>query len=155
MYDGTGVNFALFSSIAERVELCLFDDAGRETRYDLPEMTALTWHGYFPGLRPGQKYGFRVHGPWAPAAGLRCNPSKLLLDPYAKTISGQIEWNEAVFDHYFMGKQGSQNDLDSAPYVPRSVVTDPHFDWGSEKPLLTPWNMTVIYETHVKGLTMM
>jgi isoamylase len=147
------VNFSLFSSVAERVELCLFDDSGRETRYDLPEMTALCWHGYFPGLRPGQKYGFRLHGPWAPSAGLRCNPSKLLLDPYATSIHGQVLWDEAVFSHCFMGPQGFRNDFDSAPYVPRSVVSDPRFDWDNDQPLRTPWDMTVIYEAHVKGFT--
>jgi glycogen operon protein len=127
-FDGSGVNFSLFSSVAHRVELCLFDNAGRETRYDLPEMTALCWHGYFPGLQPGQKYGFRVHGPWEPAAGLRCNPSKLLLDPYTKCIQGQVRWDEAVFAHHFMVSQGSRNDLDSAKFVPRSVVIDTRFD---------------------------
>jgi isoamylase len=152
-YDGSGVNFSLFSSVADRVELCLFDDSGRETRYDLPEMTALCWHGYFPGIRPGQKYGYRVHGPWEPAAGLRCNPSKLLIDPYARCIYGDVKWDEAVFCHYFRGPEGVRNDFDSAPYVPRSVVVDPGFDWGDDKPLRTPWNMTVIYETHVRGLT--
>jgi glycogen operon protein len=152
-YDGAGVNFSVFSSIAERVELCIFDEDGRETRHDLPEMTALCWHGYFPGLRPGQKYGFRVHGPWAPGAGLWCNPSKLLLDPYAKCIHGEVEWNEAAFSHYFMGPQGRRNDFDSAPYVPRSVVIDPVFDWEDDQPPRTPWDLTVIYETHVKGLT--
>jgi isoamylase len=153
-FDGAGVNFSLFSSVAHRVELCLFDDAGRETRYDLPEMTALCWHGYFPGLQPGQKYGFRVHGPWEPAAGLRCNPSKLLLDPYAKCIQGQVRWDEAVFAHHFMVSQGSRNDLDSAKFVPRSVVIDTRFDWGIDRPPHTPWESTVIYELHVKGFTL-
>ena len=92
-YDGSGVNFSLFSSIAQRVELCLFDDEGEETRHERPEVTALCWHGYVPDLRPGQRYGFRVHGPWEPASGLRCNPSKLLLDPYARCIQGQVQWN--------------------------------------------------------------
>ena len=147
------MNFSLFSSVADRVELCLFDDSGRETRYDLPEMTALCWHGYFPHLRPGQKYGFRVHGPWEPAAGLRCNPAKLLLDPYARCIQGQVRWDEAVFCQYFRGPEGVRNDFDSAPYVPRCVVIDPNFDWGNDQPVRTPWNMTVIYEAHVKGLT--
>ncbi len=151
--NGSGVNFSLFSSVAQSVELCLFDDAGRETRYELPDMTALCWHGYFPGLQPGQKYAFRVHGPWAPAAGLRCNSSKLLLDPYAKCIYGRVEWNEAVFPHYFTGSQSRRNDLDSARYVPRCIVIDPHFDWGSDQPLRTPWERTVIYELHVKGFT--
>jgi glycogen operon protein len=152
-YDGAGVNFSVFSSVADRVELCLFDENGRETRHNLAEMTALCWHGYLPGLRPGQKYGYRIHGPWAPAAGVRCNASKLLLDPYAKCIDGQVEWNEAVFSHHFMGPQDFRNDIDSAPYVPRSVVIDPAFDWEGDQPLRTPWELTVIYEGHVKGLT--
>jgi glycogen operon protein len=147
------VNFSLFSSVAERVELCLFDDNGQEARYDLPEMTNLCWHGYFPGLRPGQKYGYRVHGPWAPASGLRCNPSKLLLDPYAKCVQGQVQWGEAVFAHYFNGPQGHRNDFDSGPYMPKSVVIDPDFDWEGDQPPRTPWESTLIYETHVKGLT--
>ncbi len=148
------MNFSLFSSVAQRVELCLFDDAGHETRYDLPEITAWRWHGYFPGLRPGQKYGFRVHGPWAPSAGFCCNPSKLLLDPYARSIQGRVEWNEAVFSHYFMGPEDFRNDFDSSPYVARSVVIDPQFDWHNDRLVRTPWDMTVIYEAHVKGLTM-
>jgi isoamylase len=148
------VNFSVFSSVAERVELCLFDEAGRETRFDLTELTALCWHGYFPGLRPGQKYGFRVHGPWIPAVGLRCSPSKLLIDPYTKCIHGQVEWGEAVFEHYFLGPQFFPNNLDSAPYVPRSVVIDSDFDWENDQPLRTPWDATVIYEVHVKGFTL-
>jgi isoamylase len=151
--DGSGVNFSLFSSVAQRVEICLFDDSGQETRYDLPEMTALCWHGYVPGLHAGQKYGFRLHGPWAPAAGLRCNPSKLLMDPYSKCVCGHVEWDEAVFSHYFKGPQGCCNDLDSGRYVPRSVVIDQRFDWGDDQPLRTPWEKTVIYEVHVKGFT--
>ncbi len=147
------MNFSLFSSVADRVELCLFDDFGRETRCDLPEMTAHCWHGYFTGLRPGQKYGFRVHGPWAPAAGLRCNPAKLLLDPYARCIQGQVNWDEAVFCQYFTGPEGLRNDFDSALYVPRSVVMDSSFNWGNDEPPRTPWSKTVIYEAHVKGLT--
>jgi glycogen operon protein len=153
-YDGQGVNFSIFSSVAEKVELCLFDDDGREIRYELPEMSALCWHGYCPDIHPGQQYGFRVHGPWAPVAGIRCNPAKLLLDPYARCVRGEVAWNEAVFGHYFRGSQGARNDLDSAPYVPRSVVTDPQFDWENDQPLRTPWENTVIYEAHPKGLTM-
>jgi len=152
-YDGHGVNFSLYSSVAERVELCLFDESGHETRCDLPEMTALCWHGYVSGVNPGQRYGFRVHGPWAPADGIRCNPAKLLLDPYAKCILGDVQWSEAVFAHYFTWPAGSRNVLDSAPYVPRSVVTDPAFDWGDDQPPRTPWDETVIYEVHVKGFT--
>ena len=127
-YDGGGTNFALFSEVAERVELCLFDDSGRETRIDLPEREALVWHGYLPRVGPGQRYGYRVHGPYDPAAGLRCNPNKLLLDPYAKAIDGAVEWNEALFGYRF-GDPDSVNDDDSAPYVPRSVVISPFFDW--------------------------
>jgi glycogen operon protein len=152
-WDGYGVNFSLFSSVAQRVELCLFDDDGLECRYDLPEMTAHCWHGYFPGLKAGQKYAFRVHGPWAPHAGLRCNPSNLLLDPYAKCIEGQIHWNEAVFAQSLNGSPSSLNNCDSAPYVPRCVVSDTCFDWGSDTPICTPLDMTVIYELHVKGFT--
>ncbi len=100
-YDGAGTNFSLFSEVAERVELCLFDEAGHETRIELPEVTALCWHGYLPDVEPGQRYGFRVHGPWDPGAGQRCNPAKLLLDPYAKAVEGAVEWDEAVFPYHF------------------------------------------------------
>jgi isoamylase len=151
--DGYGTNFSLFSSIAQRVELCLFDEDGLEYRYDLPELTAHCWHGYFPGIRAGQRYAFRVHGPWAPHAGLRCNPSNLLLDPYAKCIEGQIHWNQAVFAHCLNGSPCSLNNYDSAPYVQRCVVSDPCFDWGADKPICTPLDMTIIYELHVKGFT--
>ena len=96
-FDGAGTNFSIFSEIAERVELCLFDEQGNETRYDLPEVTSFYWHGYLPNLGPGQRYGFRVHGPWKPEEGHRCNPAKLLLDPYARAIEGQVQWHEAVF----------------------------------------------------------
>jgi isoamylase len=153
-YDGCGVNFSLFSSVAEHVELCLFDEEGPEKRTQLPEITAQCWHGYFPGVRPGQRYGFRVYGPWDPAAGIRCNPSKLLLDPYAKCIEGVLQWDEAVFDHYFVCPDGSPNILDSAAYVPKSVVVDTAFDWGDDRPPRTAWEKTIIYEAHVKGLTM-
>ena len=100
-FDGAGTNFSLFSELAERVELCLFDDQGQETRLDLPEMTALCWHGYLPNIRPGQRYGFRVHGPWAPEHGQWCNPAKVLLDPYAKAIDGLWDWSEAIFPYHF------------------------------------------------------
>jgi len=153
-YDGYGVNFSLFSSVAERVELCLFDDEGRETRIQLTEVTAHCWHGYLSDVRPGQRYGFRVYGSWNPGSGIRCNPSKLLLDPYAKCIEGVLQWDEAVFDHYFVCPNGSPNILDSAAYVPKSVVVDTGFDWGDDRPLRIPWEKTVIYEVHVKGLTM-
>src|SRR5258707_13512164 len=99
-WDGRGTNFSVFSEAAERVELCLFDDDGHETRFDLPESTGFCWHGYVPGMQAGQRYGLRVHGPWAPDDGVRCNAAKLLLDPYAKAIDGQIEWNPAVFPYH-------------------------------------------------------
>jgi len=151
-YDGGGTNFALFSEVAERVELCLFDDAGRESRVDLPEREALVWHGYLPRVLPGQRYGYRVYGPYEPGAGLRCNPSKLLLDPYTKAIDGTMEWNEALFSYRF-GDPDSFNDADSAPYTMRSVVINPFFDWANDTPLRIPMHQTVIYEAHVKGTT--
>ncbi|WP_285550114.1 glycogen debranching protein GlgX [Actinoplanes regularis] len=151
-YDGGGTNFAVFSEVAERVELCLFDDEGRESRVDLPEREALVWHGYLPRIVPGQRYGFRVHGPYDPARGLRCNPSKLLLDPYAKAIDGDYRWDQALFAYDF-GDPESCNDLDSAPFSPRSVVINPFFDWGNDRPLKVPMWETVIYEAHVKGMT--
>jgi glycogen operon protein len=151
-FDGVGANFSLFSEAAQRVEVCLFDDEG-ETRVDLPETTALCWHGYLPDVKPGQRYGYRVHGPWAPADGLWCNPGKLLLDPYAKAIEGQWEWDEAVFPYHFSDPENSRNDLDSAPHCPKSIVVNPYFDWGSDRRPNTPWHKTVVYETHVRGFT--
>ena len=153
VFDGAGTNFSLFSEIAERVELCLFDEHDQEQRVDLPEVTGHCWHGYLPTVGPGQRYGYRVHGPWDPANGHRCNPAKLLLDPYAKTIAGQVTWSEAVFPYRFADGPDVRSDTDSAPFVPRSVVHQPHFDWNGDRRLQTPWHETVIYETHVKGLT--
>jgi glycogen operon protein len=155
-YDGAGTNFSVFSEVAERVELCFFDhagDGGAETRIDLPEVTAFCWHGYLPGVEPGQRYGFRVHGPWAPEHGCRCLPSKLLLDPYAKAVEGMVEWKEAVFPFRFADPEGSLNEDDSAPFVPKSVVTNPYFDWGNDRPPRTPAHQSVLYELHVKGFT--
>ena len=152
-YDGAGTGFSIFSEVAERVELCLFDSAGRETRIDLPEVTALCWHGYLPGVEPGQRYGFRVHGPWNPDAGQRCNPVKLLLDPYAKAVEGQVEWDEAVFPYYFDDPETSRNDLDSAPFMPKSVVVNPYFDWANDRLPRIPMHESVLYEVHVKGFT--
>ena len=152
-FDGFGANFAVFSQVAERVELCLFDEHGQETRVDLPEVTGDVWHGYLPSARPGQRYGFRVHGPYAPERGLRCNPHKLLLDPYARAIDGDIAWNESLFSYRFAEPDGAINTEDSAPHVPKSILASPYFDWrGSARPR-TPWHRTVIYETHVKGMT--
>ncbi|HET7618214.1 MAG TPA: glycogen debranching protein GlgX [Vicinamibacterales bacterium] len=152
-FDGQGTNFSVFSEVAERVELSLFDEEGKETRIDLPEMTALCWHGYLPGLRPGQRYGFRVHGPWNPGEGQWCNPAKLLLDPYAKAFEGAWQWNEAMFPYHFDNPEGSRNDADSAPFMPKAVVIYPWFDWGDDRRPRTPWHRTVVYETHVKGFT--
>jgi isoamylase len=152
-YDGGGTNFSIFSEAADRIDLCLFNDAGRETPITLPERDGLVWHGYIPRVGPGQRYAYRVYGPYDPAAGLRCNPSKLLLDPYAKAIHGRIKWNEALFAYWF-GDPDSYNDADSAPYAMTSVVINPFFDWSDDRPLRIPYNETVIYEAHVKGMTM-
>ncbi len=154
-FDGFGTNFSIFSEAAQRVELCLFDDSDRETRLDLPEVTAYCWHVYLPGTGPGQRYGFRVHGPWDPASGNRCNPAKLLLDPYAKAIEGQVRWNPAMFPYRFGGENDRIEPTDSAPYAPRSVVVNPYFDWAEDRPIRRPLHETVIYEAHVKGFTIL
>jgi isoamylase len=151
-YDGAGTNFALFSEVAEQVELCLFDDDGEETRIALHEVDGFVWHGYLPGIQPGQRFGYRVHGPYDPAEGIRCNPAKLLLDPYAKAIEGQVDWDPSVFSYPF-GHPDRRQDSDSAPHVPRSVVVNPYFNWNQERPPRTPYHQTVIYEAHVSGLT--
>lgn len=153
VYDGAGTNFSLFSEVAERVELCLFDEYGQETRIDLPEVTAYCWHGYLPAVEPGQRYGYRVHGPWNPTAGQRCNPAKLLLDPYAKVIEGEVAWDEAVFPYLFDKGPDAQSEIDSASYMPRCLVHQPFFDWSGDRNLQIPWHQTVIYETHVKGIS--
>ena len=132
--DGDGTNFSLFSEVAERVELCLFDADGRETRVTLPEVDAFCWHGYVPGVGPGQRYGYRVHGPWAPDDGHRCNPAKLLIDPYAKAVDDVVQWNPAVFGYHFGEPDNSRNDDDSAPFVPKGVVVDHGFDWEDDAP---------------------
>jgi isoamylase len=152
-YDGSGTNFSLFSEVAEKVELCLLDDEGKETRVSLPEVTAFCWHGYLPGIEPGQRYGYRVYGPWNPEAGQRCNPAKLLLDPYAKAVEGEVNWKEAVFPYRFQDPEGTSNEEDSAPFVPKSIVINPFFEWGDNKLPRIPLHETVIYEVHVKGLT--
>jgi len=152
-YDGSGTNFSVFSDQAERIELCLFDEHDHETRIDLPESTALCWHGYLPNVRPGQRYGFRVHGPWAPDNGQWFNPAKVLLDPYAKAVDGLWDWSEAVFPYHFADPENSKNELDSAAFVPKSVVINPFFDWGNDRQPNTPWHRTVVYETHVKGFS--
>ena len=151
-FDGAGTNFALFSEVADRVELCLFDDDGVETRIDLTEVDAHVWHAYLPRISPGQRYGFRVHGPYDPAHGHRCNPSKLLLDPYAKAVDGDIKWDQSVFSYRF-DNPSARNDDDSAPHMPKSVVINPFFDWQEDRHPRTPYHDTVIYEAHVRGMT--
>ncbi|HET9872919.1 MAG TPA: glycogen debranching protein GlgX [Propionibacteriaceae bacterium] len=152
-FDGTGVNFALFSEIAERVELSLIGERGSETRVELTEVDGSVWHGYVPGIQPGQRYGFRVHGPYDPANGHRCNPSKLLLDPYAKAIDGQIDGDESLFSYRFADRKAF-NDANSARHTMLSVVTTPFFDWGHDRPPGHQYHESIIYEAHVKGLTM-
>ena len=151
-YDGSGTNFALFSEVADKVELCLFDEDGAEKRLRLPERDAFVWHGYLPNVGPGQRYGFRVHGPYDPSQGLRCNPNKLLLDPYAKAIEGDIDWDESLFGYRF-DDHDARNDKDSGPHMVKSVVISPFFDWQNDRLPRTPYNESLIYETHVKGLT--
>ncbi|MFW6051006.1 MAG: glycogen debranching protein GlgX [Myxococcota bacterium] len=152
-WDGVGTNFSLFSEVARKVELCLFDERGREQRVALPEVSGYCWHGYVPGVSPGQRYGFRVHGPYRPLQGLRCNPRKLLLDPYAKAVEGRVRWDEAAFSYRFGDPDGASNRRNSARHVPRSVVTNPYFDWGDDRHPNTPWHESIIYELHVKGFT--
>jgi glycogen operon protein len=152
-YDGVGTNFALFSEAAELVELCLFDEDGTETRVPLTEMVAWVWHGYAPNVGPGQRYGYRVHGAYDPGRGARCNASKLLLDPYAVAIDGEVRWDEALFNYRFEDPDGSFNDIDSAPFMPKSVVISPYFDWANDRPPRIPLDESVIYEVHVKGFT--
>ncbi|GAB3791075.1 glycogen debranching protein GlgX [Nocardioides ungokensis] len=151
-FDGSGTNFALFSEVADRVELCLFDEDGKETRVEVTEVDAYVWHCYLPTVQPGQRYGYRVHGPHDPARGLRCNPNKLLMDPYAKATSGEIEWDQSLFGYDF-GDPDSRNDDDSAAYMQKSVVITPFFDWEGDRRPDIPYNESFIYEAHVKGLT--
>ncbi|MFP5313779.1 MAG: glycogen debranching protein GlgX [Actinomycetes bacterium] len=151
-YDSTGTNFALFSEVAEKVELCLIDDDGTETRIPLKEVDGYVWHGYLPHVVPGQKYGYRVHGPNNPAEGHRCNPNKLLLDPYAKAIHGEYDWDQALFGYNF-GEPDSVNNQDSAAHTMLGVVINPYFDWDGDRRPKVPYHQSVIYEAHVKGLT--
>ncbi|MCV2396312.1 glycogen debranching protein GlgX [Actinotalea sp. M2MS4P-6] len=151
-FDGSGTNVAVFSEVAERIELCLFDADGAETRVDLPEVDAFVWHGYVPDMHPGQRYGFRVHGPYEPEHGHRCNPAKLLLDPYAKAIDGQVDGDQALYSYDF-GDPDSLNAEDSAGHTMTSVVVNPYFDWGHDRPPNHGYHETVIYEAHVKGLS--
>ncbi|MFT4013356.1 MAG: glycogen debranching protein GlgX [Paracoccus sp. (in: a-proteobacteria)] len=154
-FDGAGVNFALFSQHATRVQLCLFDGKGTELRLDLPERDGHVWHGYVPGLRPGHRYGYRVHGPYAPQQGHRFNHNKLLMDPYAKRLTGTPIQHPAICGYRSSDPLAdlSFDPRDSAPYMPRSVVVDPSFSWGTDHPPQIPLIDSVIYEAHVKGLT--
>ncbi|HTV11436.1 MAG TPA: glycogen debranching protein GlgX [Acidimicrobiales bacterium] len=153
-WDGSGTNFAVFSQSAESVDLCLFDAAGNEARYELPEVDAFVWHGYIEDIEPGQLYGYRVRGPYDPSRGVRANYAKLLLDPYAKAISGEVHWGAEVYGYPFAKRDDRwADDTDSARSMPKSIVVDTAFDWDEDRRPRTPWHDTVIYEAHVKGLT--
>jgi isoamylase len=152
-FNGSGVNFALFSEVADKVEVALIADDGTETRIELTEVDGHVWHGFVPGIEPGQRYGFRVHGPYDPPNGHRCNPAKLLLDPYAKAFDGQIDGDGSLYS-YYLGDPAKFNDADSLGHTMLSVVVNPFFDWGHDRPPRHEYHNTVIYEAHVKGLTM-
>ena len=158
-WDGLGVNFALFAESAAKVELCLYErPEGKKLIAVIPmtEQTDLVWHAYLPEARPGDLYGYRVHGPYEPEKGLRFNPAKLLLDPYAKAIAGHILCDKDQLFGYIVGHEAadlSRDDRDSAPFMPKCVVIDPTFDWEGDRQLRTPMHETVIYEMHVKGFT--
>ena len=153
-WDGRGTNFALFSEHGEKVELCLFDQAGYELRIPMADQTAFIWHAYLPGIQPGQRYGYRVHGPYEPEEGHRFNPAKLVIDPYATAIDGMVDWDDSVFAYPLGGPDVEMNDADSAPHVPKCIVANPFFDWGDDRHPRIRENESIIYETHVKGLTM-
>ena len=156
-YDGAGTNFSLFSEVAERVELCLIGKDGSEERIELDEVDGYVWHCYLPTVTPGQRYGFRVHGPWDPAAGHRCDPSKLLLDPYGKSFHGDFDFSQALFSYDLeaddLASGGTPPMIDSLGHTMTSVVINPYFDWASDRAPRTPYHQTVIYEAHVKGMT--
>ena len=157
-FNGQGVNFALFSAHATRVEVCIYDDSGEHEidRWVLPEFTDEVWHGFVPGLQPGARYGYRVHGPYAPLEGHRFNPNKLLLDPYAKAVMGELRWGPELFGYTLGHPDGdlSFDERDSAPFMPKSVVVDSHFSWQQTLGRRVPWDQTVLYETHLRGFTM-
>jgi glycogen operon protein len=158
-WDGLGTNFAVFSGNAERIELCLFDSGGRREiqRLELPECTDEVWHGYLPDARPGLIYGYRVHGPYRPQDGHRFNPHKLLLDPYAKRIAGMLRWSDALFGYRINSPRGdlSLDRRDSAQSMIKAVVSEDVFDWGDDRPPNIPWAETIIYEAHLRGMTML
>ncbi|HTT27298.1 MAG TPA: glycogen debranching protein GlgX [Solirubrobacteraceae bacterium] len=151
-HNGAGTTFALYSSVADLVQVCLYDEAGRETTFDLESDEGYVWNGYLPGVGPGHRYGFRVHGPWDPSSGARCNPAKLLLDPYARAIAGGVRWDPAVYGHVADDPDRAEGS-DSAPYVPRSVVVSGEFDWGDDRPPGLATADSMFYEVHVKGFT--
>jgi glycogen operon protein len=151
-FDGSGTNFAIFSESAEKVELCLFDEDGTETKVQVHEVDAYVWHCYLPQVQPGQRYGYRVHGPYDPKNGKRTNANKLLLDPYAKATAGEFDWDPSLFSYNF-GDPTSVNNEDSAPHMMLGVVMNPFFDWAGDRPPRIPYAETVIYEAHVKGMT--
>ena len=163
-YDGAGTNFSVFSEIAQKVELCLIDSYGAESRIPLDEVDSYVWHAYLPNITPGQRYGFRVHGPWDPPAGHRCDPSKLLLDPYGKTFHGDFHFDQALYSYDLTAvdltdrtalnlETGTPPMVDSLGHTMLSVVSNPFFDWGSDRAPRIPYHETVIYEAHVKGMT--
>ncbi len=152
-FDGVGTNFSIFSEAAERVELCLFDEKNHEKRVDLPSVEGHVWHGYLPGVGPGQRYGYRVHGQWRPEEGQRCDATKLLMDPYARAIEGEVRWDEAAFSYRFGRSDVTRNRKNSAACMPRSIVINPFFVWGEDRPPRTPMSESIIYEVHVKGFT--
>ncbi len=154
-YDGAGVNFALFSQVAQKVELCLFDEDDHETRIEMTEQNSYVWHNYLPGIQPGQRYGYRVYGPYDPNQGLRCNPNKLLLDPYAKAIEGNIDGDESLYSYWFKSPDDvtAMNTLDSAPHTMKAAVINPYFDWGNDQHPHISYHDSVIYEAHVRGMT--
>jgi isoamylase len=156
-WDGTGVNFAIYSEHASAVELCLFTPEGEQSdRIELKETTAFVWHGYIPSISPGQAYGYRVHGPWEPERGFRFNPAKLLVDPYAQAVSGYIDWSQPIFPYQFGAEDADlhRDDRDSAAGIPKCIVVNPYFEWEQDRPLRIPLSESVIYETHVRGFSM-
>jgi isoamylase len=155
-WDGTGVNFAIYSENATAVELCLFNESGYQTeQIFLRETTAFVWHGYIPGIQAGQLYGYRVHGPWDPQNGFRFNPAKLVVDPYAQAVSGRTDWSQPIYGYQFGGDDADLHidTRDSAPGVPKCVVVNPYFDWEQDRPLRIPLSDSIIYETHVRGFS--
>jgi len=153
-FDGSGTNFAVFSEVAERIELCLFDDDGKETRVNMGERDGHNWHVYLTGVGPGQQYGYRVHGPWDPKRGIRCCPNKLLLDPNCKAVSGAIQWSDAVFPYRTDKPDAAAcSSSDDARLMMKCVVSNPYFDWSNEHHPRTPLEDTIIYELHVRGFT--